>query len=131
MIIEGSPDGSETPDPQPEIAAQIRESLSAWAVPFADETAARSFFASKGFDPVVWTGGLEQRDDGSGHALRSTYWSRAWPASDRATTGLSGSASNAPRWSSSVSTAVPRRTWRRDGRAAGVRGAGDDYQRWA
>lgn len=64
VIIEGSPDGPETPDPQPEIAAQIRESLSAWPVPFADETAARSFFASKGFDPVAWTGGLEQRDDG-------------------------------------------------------------------
>ncbi len=41
-----------------------RRSLSAWPVPFADERAAEAFFRSRGFDPAVWTGGLERREDG-------------------------------------------------------------------
>jgi pimeloyl-ACP methyl ester carboxylesterase len=64
VVIEGSPDGPELPDPEPEIAAQIRDSLGQWPVPFADDAAAHSFFCSKGFDPVAWTGGLEHRADG-------------------------------------------------------------------
>jgi pimeloyl-ACP methyl ester carboxylesterase len=36
VIMEGSPDGPEPPDPEPEMAAQIRDSLAQWPVPFAD-----------------------------------------------------------------------------------------------
>ena len=64
VLIEGSPDGPDTPDREPELAGSVRQSLSAWPVPFADELAAEDFFQSKGFDPVAWTAGLERRDDG-------------------------------------------------------------------
>jgi pimeloyl-ACP methyl ester carboxylesterase len=64
VVIEGSPDGPEPPDPDPAIAAEIRDSLSRWPVPFADEHAARRFFCSKGSDPAAWTAGLERRADG-------------------------------------------------------------------
>jgi pimeloyl-ACP methyl ester carboxylesterase len=64
VIIEGSPDGPDTLDPDPDGARQIGESLKAWPVPFPDPAAARSFFESKGFDPTAWTGGLESRTDG-------------------------------------------------------------------
>jgi pimeloyl-ACP methyl ester carboxylesterase len=64
VIIEGSPDGPEVPDPEPEIAAEIRDSLAQWPIPFADEQAAHRFFRSRGFDPLAWTGGLEYRAGG-------------------------------------------------------------------
>ena len=64
VIIEGSPDGPDPPEVEPAIAAEIRDSLSHWPVPFADEQAAHSFFCSKGFDPVTWTGGLERHAGG-------------------------------------------------------------------
>jgi pimeloyl-ACP methyl ester carboxylesterase len=64
VVIEGSPDGPESHGAGAELADSIRRSLSAWPVPFADELAAEEFFQNKGFDPVVWTGGLEHRDDG-------------------------------------------------------------------
>jgi pimeloyl-ACP methyl ester carboxylesterase len=64
VIIEGSPDGPQDLDPDPEIATQIRESLSAWPTPFANRETAASFFRSRGFDPVAWTAGLEVRADG-------------------------------------------------------------------
>jgi pimeloyl-ACP methyl ester carboxylesterase len=47
VVIEGSPDGPEPPDPEPEIAAQIRDSLAQWPVPFADDAAAHSFFSQQ------------------------------------------------------------------------------------
>jgi pimeloyl-ACP methyl ester carboxylesterase len=62
VMIEGSPDGPEPSDLQPAIAAEMRESLEQWPVPFADEQAATRFFLGKGFDAVVWTAGLERRD---------------------------------------------------------------------
>ena len=61
VVIEGSPDGPDPPDPQPAVADEIRDSLSRWPVPFADDQAAHSFFCRKGLDPVTWTGGLERR----------------------------------------------------------------------
>jgi pimeloyl-ACP methyl ester carboxylesterase len=64
VVIEGSPDGPDPPDPDPEVAASIRRSLSAWPVPLADESAVEEFFRNKGFDPAVWTAGLEHWDDG-------------------------------------------------------------------
>lgn len=64
VIIEGSPDGPQDPDPDPQIATQIRESLSAWPTPFANQETAASFFRSRGFDPGAWTAGLELRADG-------------------------------------------------------------------
>ena len=64
VIIEGSPDGPEPPDPEPAIAAQIRDSLAQWPIPFANEEVAHSFFRSKGLDPVAWTRGLEHRPGG-------------------------------------------------------------------
>jgi pimeloyl-ACP methyl ester carboxylesterase len=64
VTIEGSPDGPVPPDPAPAIADEIRDSLSRWPIPFTDEASARSFFESKGFDPVVWNDGLERRTDG-------------------------------------------------------------------
>jgi pimeloyl-ACP methyl ester carboxylesterase len=64
VIIEGSPDGPESPDHEPEIATQIRDLFAAWPTPFANQEAAESFFVSKGFDPAAWTGGLELRADG-------------------------------------------------------------------
>ena len=65
VMIEGSPDGPELlADGEPAIAAQTRESLEQWPVPFADPSAAASFFVGKGFDPIAWTGGLEHRDGG-------------------------------------------------------------------
>ena len=74
VVIEGSPDGPDPPDPQPAVADEIRDSLSRWPVPFADDEAARSFFCSKGLEPFTC----------------------AWPTSDRAATGSSGAASSAP-----------------------------------
>jgi len=62
VVIEGTPDGPESPDPNPAAAVQIGESLSCWPVPFADQAVAREFFESKGFDPETWTAGLEVRD---------------------------------------------------------------------
>ena len=53
VVIEGSPDGPDDLDPDPVIATQIRESLSAWPTPFADQAKAQDFFRTKGFDPVV------------------------------------------------------------------------------
>ncbi len=64
VIIEGSPDGPASPDPDPEAARQIGASLKAWPVPFTDPAAARVFFNSKGFDPDAWTEGLDTRPDG-------------------------------------------------------------------
>lgn len=64
VMIEGAPTGPEVYDPDPEAAHAIRESLAAWPVPFAEERAAREFFASKGFDPDAWTAGLQRRGDG-------------------------------------------------------------------
>jgi pimeloyl-ACP methyl ester carboxylesterase len=64
VIIEGSPDGPDTLDPDPDGARQIGESLKAWPVPFPDPAAARSFFESRGFDPAAWIAGLESRTDG-------------------------------------------------------------------
>ncbi len=63
VVIEGSPDGPDGFDPDPDGARQLGESLSAWPVPFADAAAARGFFKSRGFDPDVWTAGLESRDE--------------------------------------------------------------------
>jgi pimeloyl-ACP methyl ester carboxylesterase len=62
VVIEGSPDGPDAPDATRQAAKQIGDSLARWPVPFADQDAARRFFASKGFDPDAWTAGLEQRD---------------------------------------------------------------------
>jgi pimeloyl-ACP methyl ester carboxylesterase len=64
VIIEGSPDGPDSPDPDPDSAREIRALLAAWPVPFPDQAAAHRFFHSKGFNPGVWTAGLELRDDG-------------------------------------------------------------------
>ena len=64
VVIEGSPDGPEPPDPNPPIAADIREWLSAWPVPFADERAALDFFESERLDARAWTDGLERTRDG-------------------------------------------------------------------
>lgn len=64
VVIEGSPDGPDVVDPDPAIATQTRQSLSAWPVPFADEPTAQEFFRGKGFDPVAWAGGLERRPGG-------------------------------------------------------------------
>jgi pimeloyl-ACP methyl ester carboxylesterase len=64
VVIEGSPDGPETHDPDPEIATSIRKGLGGWPVPFADEQAAHAFFRSRHFDPEVWTAGLKHRTDG-------------------------------------------------------------------
>ena len=62
VMIEGSPDGPVPTDPEPPVANHIRDSLMRWPVPFADEQAAHGFFVSKGFEPVIWTAGLEERD---------------------------------------------------------------------
>jgi pimeloyl-ACP methyl ester carboxylesterase len=64
VIIEGSPDGPSSFDPDPDGARQIGESLKAWPVPFPDHAAAHSFFESKGFDAAAWIDGLESRIDG-------------------------------------------------------------------
>jgi pimeloyl-ACP methyl ester carboxylesterase len=64
VMIEGSPDGPDSPDHDPEGAHEVRDSLAAWPVPFADGATAQSFFKSKGFDPVAWTAGLDARVDG-------------------------------------------------------------------
>ena len=53
VIIEGSPDGPSSFDPDPDGARQIGESLKAWPVPFPDHAAAHSFFESKGFDAAA------------------------------------------------------------------------------
>jgi pimeloyl-ACP methyl ester carboxylesterase len=66
VIIEGSPDGPDTLDPDPDGARQIGESLKAWPVPFPDSAAARSFFESKGFDPTAWTGAWSHGPTGCG-----------------------------------------------------------------
>jgi pimeloyl-ACP methyl ester carboxylesterase len=62
VMIEGSPAGPETRDHQPAVAEHIRDALTQWPVPFADERAARSFFARKGLEPAIWTAGLEERE---------------------------------------------------------------------
>jgi pimeloyl-ACP methyl ester carboxylesterase len=64
VIIEGSPDGPDDPDPDPDGAREIGASLKAWPVPFPDPATARRFFESKGLDPDAWTEGLETRADG-------------------------------------------------------------------
>ena len=64
VVIEGSPDGPDSTDPDPDGARQIEASLKAWPVPFPDLSAARSFFKNKGFDPDAWAAGLEARADG-------------------------------------------------------------------
>ncbi len=64
VIIEGSPDGPDCPDPDPKSAHEVRASLAAWPVPFPDKATAQSFFKSKEFDPVAWTAGLDLRADG-------------------------------------------------------------------
>jgi pimeloyl-ACP methyl ester carboxylesterase len=64
VIIEGSPDGPEEFDPDPEGARQIGRWLNAWPVPFPDTAAARGFFEGSGLQPDAWTAGLEQRPDG-------------------------------------------------------------------
>ena len=64
VMIEGAPVGPEVFDPDPDAAHAIREWLASWPVPFADERAARRFFARKGFDPDARTAGLEERSDG-------------------------------------------------------------------
>lgn len=64
VVIEGSPDGPDTFDPDPDGARRIGESLTTWPVPFPDRLAARSFFKRKEFDPAAWTAGLESRADG-------------------------------------------------------------------
>jgi pimeloyl-ACP methyl ester carboxylesterase len=64
VMVEGTPDGPGRDDPSPAIAAEIRDALSRWPIPFPDADAAHRFFESKGFDPHVWTEGLEPRADG-------------------------------------------------------------------
>jgi pimeloyl-ACP methyl ester carboxylesterase len=54
----------------PELPARIRRWLDGWPVPFADEAAAREFFASQGLAADPWSQGLERRRDG------------LWPAFD-------------------------------------------------
>jgi pimeloyl-ACP methyl ester carboxylesterase len=63
VMIEGTPDGPDSPDPAA-IADEMRNSLSRWPVPFADDETAHRFFESRGFDPIVWTNGLERRAGG-------------------------------------------------------------------
>ncbi len=64
VMIEGSPNGPDSPDPEPAIAKQIHDSLSAWPIPFPDRETANRFFEGKGLDPLIWTSGLERRGDG-------------------------------------------------------------------
>jgi pimeloyl-ACP methyl ester carboxylesterase len=63
-IIEGSPEGPDTTDPNPKSAHELRESLATWPIPFADEATAQSFFKSKALDPDAWTASLDARADG-------------------------------------------------------------------
>jgi pimeloyl-ACP methyl ester carboxylesterase len=42
----------------------VEQSLSRWPVPFATRQHALEFFRGRSFNAEVWTGGLEQRDDG-------------------------------------------------------------------
>ncbi len=66
VIIEGSPDGPSSFDPDPDGARQIGESLKAWPVPFPDHAAAHSFtIPGAGHDvhldaPAAWVNALQR-----------------------------------------------------------------------
>jgi pimeloyl-ACP methyl ester carboxylesterase len=68
IVVEASPYG-----PVPGLPDHIRRWLDSWPTPFADQEAAREFFASQGFAPEAWAEGLELRPDG------------LWPAFNRDT----------------------------------------------
>lgn len=72
VVAEGSPDGPQQYDPQPDVAALIRQWLARWPVPFPDADVARAFFRHQGLEPTAWTAGLRPRADGLWPAFEPT-----------------------------------------------------------